>query len=332
MSRETLNLTRRGLLAGAATTAAAATLAGRFADPAAAAAPMLGASRPTHYRFKLGEFEVTTIYDGAVAIPKVHPIFGKNQKIEDVQAYLAANHLPTDKMTISFTPVIVNTGKEIVMFDSGYGEERRAKGAGKMAATLATAGFSPDQIDVIVLTHLHPDHVSGLMEEGKAVFPNARYLTGDVEYNFWSKKEHLESSNKNMQRRAKAVHGNVVPLAEKMKFIKPGADVVTGITSVQAFGHTPGHMCYHIESAGKRFLIFADTTNHYVASLAKPDWHCVFDMDAEAAVATRKKILDMIATDKIASAGYHMPFPAVGFVEKQGSGYKWVPASYQLDL
>jgi glyoxylase-like metal-dependent hydrolase (beta-lactamase superfamily II) len=293
---------------------------------------MLGAARPTHYRFKLGEFEVTTIYDGALAIPKVHPIFGKNQKIEDVQAYLAENHLPTDKMSISFTPVIVNTGKEVVMFDAGYGEERRAKGAGKLAATLATAGFSPDQIDVIVLTHLHPDHVSGLMEDGKAVFPNARYVTGDVEYDFWSKKELLESTNKNMARRAKAVHNNVVPLADKAAFIKPGADVVTGITSVQAFGHTPGHMCYHIESAGKRFLIFADTTNHYVASLAKPDWHCVFDMDAEAAVKTRKKVLDMIATDKIASAGYHMPFPAVGFVEKKGAGYKWVPASYQLDL
>ena len=88
----------------------------------------------------------------------------------------------------------------------------------------------------------------------------------------------------------------------------------------------------HIESAGKRFLIFADTTNHYVVSLAKPDWYCVFDMDAEAAVVARKKILDMIAADKIASAGYHMPFPAVGYVDKQGSGYRWVPASYQLDL
>ncbi len=332
MSREQFSLTRRGLIAGAAGTAAAATLGGRFADPAAAAAPMLGAARPTHYRFKLGEFEVTTIYDGALAIPKVHPIFGKNQKIEDVQAYLTQNHLPTDKMTISFTPVIVNTGKEIVMFDAGYGEERRAKGAGKLAATLAGAGFSPEQIDVIVLTHLHPDHVSGLMEEGKAVFPNARYVTGDVEYNFWSKKEHLESSNKNMVRRATAVHNNVVPLAEKAAFIKPGADIVTGITSVEAFGHTPGHMCYHIESAGKRFLIFADTTNHYVVSLAKPDWHCAFDMDAEAAVKTRKKVLDMIAADRLASAGYHMPFPAVGFVEKKGSGYQWVPASYQLDL
>ncbi|MDH3579733.1 MAG: MBL fold metallo-hydrolase [Hyphomicrobiales bacterium] len=328
----TFRISRRDMLAGAAGTAFATSLAGKFAGPAHAAAPMLGASRPTHYRFKIGDFEVTTIFDGALAIPKVHPIFGKNQSIEDVQAYLAENHLPTDKMSISFTPVIVNTGREVVMFDSGYGEERRAKGAGKLAATLGTAGFSPDQIDVIVITHCHPDHVSGLMENGKANFPNARYVTGDIEYNFWSKKEHLESSSKNMVRRAKAVHGNLVPLAEKIKFIKPGTDVVTGITSVEAFGHTPGHMCYHIESAGKRFLIFADTTNHYVASLAKPDWHCAFDMDAEKAVVARKKILDMIATEKIASAGYHMPFPAVGYVEKKGSGYQWVPASYQLDL
>lgn len=331
MTKE-ITLSRRHLLAGVAGTAVTASLVGQLSTPAHAAAPMLGASRPTHYRFKVGDFEVTTIFDGALAIPKVHPIFGKNQKIEDVKAYMAENHLPGDKMTISFTPVIVNTGKEVVMFDSGYGEERRAKGAGKLAATLATAGFSPDQIDVIVITHCHPDHVSGLMENGKANFPNARYITGDVEYNFWSKKEHLESSSKNMVRRAKAVHGNLVPLAEKIKFIKPGTDVVTGITSVEAFGHTPGHMCYHIESAGNRFLIFADTTNHYVASLAKPDWHCAFDMDAEKAVTARKKILDMIATDKIASAGYHMPFPAVGYVEKKGSGYLWVPASYQLDL
>lgn len=332
MSDISPKITRRGLLAGAAGTAAAAALSGHFTSPVAAKAPMMGASRPTHYRFKIGDFEVTTIYDGALAIPKVHPIFGKNQPIEKVQAYLEENHLPTDKMTISFAPVIVNTGSEVVLFDSGYGEERREKGAGKAAEALATAGFSPDQIDVIVLTHLHPDHVSGLMEGDKATFPNARYVTGDTEYNFWSDKSLLESSNESMVGRAKAVQGNVVPLAEKMKFIKPGDDVVTGITSIEAFGHTPGHMIYNIESGGKRFVIFADTTNHYAASLAKPDWHCAFDMDAEKAVETRKKVLDMIATDKVPSAGYHMPFPAVGYVEKQGSGYRWVPASYQLDL
>ena len=115
--------------------------------------------------------------DGAVNIPKVHPIFGKNQNIEDVMEHLADHHLPPDKMSISFTPVIVNTGKEVVMFDSGYGEERRDKGAGKTAAALSAAGYKPDQIDVVVITHGHPDHVSGLMEDGKAVYPNARYVT-----------------------------------------------------------------------------------------------------------------------------------------------------------
>ncbi|GBE43767.1 putative quorum-quenching lactonase YtnP [bacterium BMS3Bbin10] len=332
MSKDTFDFTRRGLLAGAAGAAAMASLSPALITPASAKAPQLGPSRPTHYRFTLGDFEITTINDGAIPIPKVYPIFGKNQKIEDVQAFLAKNHLPPDKMSISFTPVIVNTGRQVVMFDSGYGEERRAKGAGKAAAALAAAGFTPDQIDIVVITHCHPDHVSGLMENGKAVYPNARYVTGDIEYNFWSRKELLESSDKNMARRAQAVHNNLVPLAEKATFIKPGADVVSGITSVEAFGHTPGHMCFHIESAGKRLLIFADTTNHYVVSLAKPDWHCAFDMDAEAAVVARKKILDMIATERIASAGYHMPFPSVGYVEKQGSGYRWVPVSYQFDV
>ncbi len=196
MPEDTFDFTRRGLLAGAAGAAVAASFSPGLITPASAKAPMLGNARPTHYRFKLGDFEITTLNDGALAIPKVHPIFGQNQKIEDVQAFLAANFLPPDKMSISFTPVIVNTGREVVMFDSGYGEERRAKGAGKAAAALVSAGFTPDQIDVIVITHAHPDHVSGLMEDGRANYPNARYVTGDVEYNFWSRKELLESSDK----------------------------------------------------------------------------------------------------------------------------------------
>ncbi|MEM8743569.1 MAG: MBL fold metallo-hydrolase [Pseudomonadota bacterium] len=331
MSEKSPKISRRGLLAGAAGTAAVAALSNKIVSPAQAAAPMMGASKPTHNRFKLGDFEVTTINDGAVNVPKVHPIFGKNKKPEEVHAHLAEHNLPPDKMSISFTPVIVNTGKEVVMFDTGYGEEGRERGAGQGAAALAAAGFKPEQIDVIVITHGHPDHVSGLIDNGKAVYPNARYVTGDTEYNFWSKKEHLESSDKNMARRAKAVHDNLVPLAEKSTFIKPGADVVTGITSVESFGHTPGHLCYRIESGGKGFLIFGDVTNHYVASLAKPDWHCVFDMDAEKAVTARKKILDMVSADKLLAAGYHMPFPAIGHVAKRGDGYVWIPATYHTD-
>lgn len=332
MTKGTFSLSRRGFMAAAASAGAVAALGGGLSGSVQAKAPMMGSSRPSHYRFKLGEFEVTTIYDGALQVPKVHPIFGKNQPAEEVQAFLKEQHLPTDKMAISFSPVVVNTGEEVILFDSGYGEGRRDKGAGKLAAAIEAAGFSPDSIDVVVLTHLHPDHISGLMSGGKPSFPNARYVTGDTEYDFWSKEDLLSSGNEQMVGRAKAVQANVVPLAEKAKFIKPGEDVVTGITSIEASGHTPGHMIYNIESAGKRFVIFADTTNHYAASLAKPDWHCGFDMDAEKAVETRKKVLDMIAADRVPASGYHMPFPAVGYVEKNGSGYRWVPASYQLDL
>ncbi len=327
MTNSNFNISRRGLIAasGAAATLAATGIA---PSPARAAAPMMGASKPSHFRFKLGDFEITTIADGAVPVPTVAKIFGQDQKEEDVAALMAANHLPGDKMEIGFTPVIVNTGKEVVLFDTGNGPGRRPN-AGNMLTALKSAGFSADQIDVVVLTHFHGDHIGGMMDEGKPRFPNARYVTGEMEYNFWADKKLLDGP---MAKRAEMVQKLVVPFAEKMTFVKPDGEAAGGIRAVNAFGHTPGHMAWHIESNGKRFMLFADACNHYVASMQRPDWHVKFDMDKEAAGATRKKILDMAATDKIPVAGYHMPFPAVGFVEKNGMGYRWSPVTYQLNL
>lgn len=321
-------LNRRELVLGAAGALAAPAILSTLPSVAEAAAPMQGAAHPTHYRFKLGAFEVTTIWDGAIQLDGPHPIFGENVMQEDVAALAKENFLPETRMEISFTPVIVNTGSELIMFDSGNGDGRRPN-AGQLSATLAKAGFTAEQIDVVVLTHFHPDHIGGLMEGGQPLFPNARYVTGAAEYDFWSPPAMAEG---NLARVGKLVQSNVVPFAEKTTFVKPGDDVVTGIQAVGAAGHTPGHMAYHFESEGRRLLAWADTTNHYVASLQRPDWHVRFDMDKEAAAASRKRVLDMVAADRIPATGYHMPFPAVGFVEAQGSGYRWIPASYQLNL
>ena len=167
------------------------------------------------------------------------------------------------------------------------------------------------------------------MEGGAPAFPNARYVIGQTEYDFWSPPEMAEG---NLARVGKLVQSNVVPLADKFTFIQPDGEVVPGIHAVNAHGHTPGHMAYHIESNGRRLLLWADSVNHYVASLQRPDWFVRFDMDKPEAAAARKRILDMAAAEKIPATGYHMPFPAVGYVEATGSSYRWVPASYQLRL
>ncbi|UUX50337.1 MBL fold metallo-hydrolase [Nisaea acidiphila] len=328
MTTNATRMNRREALLAAAGTLAAPAILSALPSVAEAGAPMQGASYPTHYRFKLGKFEITTVRDGAIQLDGPHPIFGQNVTQEEVAKLAEENFLSGSRMEISFTPVIVNTGNEVIMFDSGNGDGRRPN-AGQLASVLAKAGFTADQIDVVVLTHFHPDHIGGLMEGGQPLFPNARYVTGAAEYDFWSPPEMAEGK---LARVGKLVQSNVVPFAEKMTFLKPGEDVVTGVQAVNSFGHTPGHMAYHFESEGRRLLAWADTTNHYVASLQRPDWHVRFDMDKEAAAASRKKVLDMVAAERIPATGYHMPFPAVGYVEKHGSGYRWIPASYQLNL
>ncbi len=326
MPIDTSAISRRsalGLAAGAALAPLALGARGAYA-----AAPMLGASQPSHYRFKLGDVEVTTLRDGAIQLEGPQPIFGQDQPPEAVAALARENFLPTDMMEIQFTPVVVNTGDQLVLFDAGNGVARRPN-AGNLLQMLQGAGYDPGQIDVVVITHMHPDHIGGLMEDGKPAYPNARYVTGGTEYDFWSADERLSGKTEN---NAKLVRSNVVPLAEKTTFIKDQAEVVPGITGLNAFGHTPGHMAFLIESGGKQLLLWGDTANHYVMSVQRPDWHVAFDMDHDAAAATRKRLFDQAAADRIPVTGYHMPFPALGYIEKSGNDYRWVPVSYQLDL
>lgn len=319
-------ISRRQLLVSSAAAGASALLP----SIASAKAPMLGIKPATIHRYKFGAFEMTAISDGQVTLEQPWTVFGEDQKPEDVQATAAKYNLPRDKHTITFTPVVVNTGNEVVLFDTGWGSGN--PGRGQFAATLGAAGYKLEDIDVVVLTHFHPDHMGGLMDGDKPVFPNARYVVGEDEHNFWTSPAQDAGGTKDFYNLTKA---KVTPLAAKMTFVKGEGAAVSGITAHPTPGHTPGHTSWRVESEGKQLMVTGDICNHSVLSMQKPKWHVLFDMDKEKAVATRMRLLDMLATDRIAMVGYHMPFPAVGFVEKHSrpdTHYHWVAASYQFTM
>jgi glyoxylase-like metal-dependent hydrolase (beta-lactamase superfamily II) len=289
---------------------------------------MMGVLHPQIYRYKMGGFEVTNLLDGYVQGKGPHPTFGNNQPAEVVQEYAKSRGLSPTKFENPYTPVLVNTGKELVLFDAGN-PKGRAPTSGKLPEVLTAAGYSREQVDVVVITHGHVDHIGGLMLDDKPAFPNARYVLGEVDFHAWKSGEGLPESRKaNRELYLKLVP----PLAEKATFLKPDGEVVPGIRAVNAYGHSPGMMAYHLESNGQRLLVWADVANHYIMSIEKPEWHVSIDDMKDAAIATRKRIFDMVATDKIPVTGYHMPFPAVGYLEKTGDSYRWVAAGYQLNL
>lgn len=304
-----MTITRRQtLLAGAALPFATTAIA-----PGIAMAQNTAPANPLPVRtFTLGEFSVTTLLVGSFPNDAPQEIFGLNVSPEEFAAVSAANFIPADRSQGYFTPTLVNTGSERILFDTGLD-------AAGVTAALAAAGYTPADVTHVVLTHMHPDHIGGLTDDsGAATFANAAYVTGQAEFDFWAAQVN------------EGFVAKVRPLADRMTFIGDGGAVRPGITGVAAFGHSPGHMTYMLESGGAQMLLIADTANHHVWSLAYPDWEVRFDADKAAAAATRRAILGMAAADRFPIIGYHLPFPAAGYVETRGDGFHYVSVSYQL--
>jgi len=309
----TLKLSRRAALAGVA----AAPIAATVAAPVRAAGNR-DAMTPLHARaFKVGDYTVHSLLAGSTGRDGVKDIFGGGASDEAFSQLAAENFISDTNAQFYFTPTLVDTGAEKILFDTGLN-------AGGITTALADAGVTPEEIDVVVLTHMHGDHIGGMTNDsGAATFANARYVTAAREYDHWTG---LPEGNGG----ADNVRAKVAPQAEKMSFIEDGGTVASGVTGMAAFGHTPGHMVYMIESGGQQLLLTADLANHYVFPFAHPEWQTSFDTDKDAASATRRRVLDMLADSRTPMIGYHMPFPAAGFVETRGEGFRFVPVSYQM--
>ena len=306
-------LTRRHALAASAALPAAALPKLALAQGAGAgAASARGALHRTH---DLGGVEVVTLLDATLPAEALggapHGIFGLDVDDATFERVSAEAFIPADRATFFFTPVVVRTGERVILFDTGLGQ-------GGLPAALEDAGLAPADVTHVVITHMHPDHVGGLMTDGAPTFAEAEHVTGEAEMAFWS-----ENPNE-------AVTANVLPIRDRFTLIGDGAEVAPGVTAMAAHGHTPGHMTFRVDGGDASMLVFADTANHYVWSLAHPDWEVRFDMDKDQAAETRRRVLDMLAAERMAMTGYHMPFPGSGFVEPAGDGFRWVPTSYQF--
>lgn len=262
---------------------------------------------------QLGGFQITTMLGGAAMREKPIETFGVGADAAEFEKLSEANFIPSDRSGQSFTLTLVKTPDALVLFDTGMVPDVNK-------AALAAAGYAPDDVTHVVLTHMHGDHVSGLMQDGKPVFAKAQLIAPKDENDYWAANP------------SEAYTTHVVPLIDKATLIGDGDQVLPGITAAAAYGHTPGHTIYLLESDGQKLLITGDSFNHYVYSVQRPEWHVRFDVDKDMGATTRKAVLARLAADRIPFIGYHMPFPALAFIapgEAEGT-FRYVPATYQF--
>jgi glyoxylase-like metal-dependent hydrolase (beta-lactamase superfamily II) len=288
---------------------------------------MIGNKAPAWYRFKLGDFEATVISDGTLNLGPAAALYPKTPK-ETVEGVLASQFVAPAALVVQENCLVLNTGDQLVLFDSGMGSYKVfGTTAGRLESALTASGIKPDDIDAIILTHGHIDHLSGIMsDEGKRLFPNAQIIMSKVEHDFWTDDAKISSTGV-MKLLVDSARKNLLPNKDRMVFVEEGKEAIKGVSAVSSRGHTPGHASYLISSGGQNFLFTGDAVTNTAISFGHPDWVFGFDADPGMASETRKRVLDMAVQDKLTLVGYHFAFPGIGNVAKEGDAYRFVPAA-----
>jgi glyoxylase-like metal-dependent hydrolase (beta-lactamase superfamily II) len=317
-------LTRRTLLAGTALSAAGAA-------PAMAATPAADKAAPAIYRYKIGSYELTALYDGIWYRP-ITDKFIRNAPFAEVEHALDAAFMPHDKLATPFTALVVNTGNKLVLIDTGTGGQI-SPSAGELRDNLVAAGIDPKAVDAIVISHFHPDHINGIKDKDNAlIFPNAEILVPAPEWAFWMGDANLNAAAADMKPTFLNQRRIFADIARQVTHYEPGKEVAPGIVTLPAPGHTPGHTVFAIHSGNQSLLVLSDTAQHPAVFARHPNWQAAFDVDGPQAIATRKTIFDRAAADRMLITGYHFPFPACGHLIKTATGYEHVPIEWQTTL
>lgn len=277
------------------------------------------------HSFAHGDVTVMVVSDGSLVLPI--SLLGGNASPEEVKAVLAAIGVTGDTIKPAASPTLIKAGNDLILFDTGAGAGLYET-AGKLKETLAAANIDPASITKVVFTHAHPDHLFGTSADGGALtFPNAQHYVAQAEWDFWTHPDTPGKLPEQMRPMALGAQKHLGATKEKVVLVKPGEEIVAGITVIDTKGHTPGHVSFAVPGDGGGLIILGDVMNNPHVYFAHPEWHFGFDADKEQAVATRKAILDRAATDKVKLLGYHWTYPGLGYAERDGTAYKFVPAS-----
>ena len=322
----TLNVSRRSLLALGAGLGATTMLGGS----ALARAPKVGTQSPYFYRFNVGNAEVTVVSDGPLPLgPPKGTFTGASD--DEIKKMLSDNFLPSDNIVLEQNSPIVNTGDKLVLFDTGMGTAKNfGPATGRQQKSMAEAGIKPEDIDAVVFTHAHIDHIGGVVDaSGKVLFPNAQFYIAQSDFDFWTDEGKAGGPMKDFIVHARK---NLMPVRDRLIFYKDGQEILPGIQAMAAPGHTVGHTMFMITSGGKSFAFLGDLTHHQILLMEKPRMEFSYDTDPKQAANSRVRMLDMLAANKIAVMSYHYPWPGLGHVVKTGEGFHYIPEPMTMVL
>lgn len=307
-----------------------AAIAPAFALPATARAALGGPTGPNpgHFRFTLGEARMTVLSDGFFGQPAAG--LGVNAPEGEVAAFLEAHYLNPAENYAHTNHLLVELDDAKVLVDVGSGS-RFLDTTGRLLANMEAAGIDPSSITHVFITHAHPDHIWGIRDDfDEALFPDAAYFIGETEHAYWTQDDLVNQVAPEEQQFVLGAVNSINVDGAEWNFVKDGDEIAPGISAMNSFGHTAGHMALRVESAGQQLIAVGDALTHGWLNFAHPEWYNDIDADPETTVASRRAILDMAASDGIALLGYHFPFPGAGHVIRDGDAYRFIPALWQF--
>ena len=306
----------------------AAVASGVFCLASAQAAPMVKGQAPGYYRMMLGDFEITALSDGVDALPMGELLLGTTPaKVKQAldRAYLK------DPVETSVNGFLVNTGAKLVLIDTGAGN-LFGPNYGKLMANLKAAGYQPEQVEEIYITHMHGDHVGGLMAGDKLAFPNAVVRADKHDADFWLSQANMDRAPADDKDFFKGAMASLNPYVAAGKFKPFDGDtaLVPGVKALATRGHTPGHSTYLVESKGQRLEVLGDLIHLAAVQLPDPSVTIKFDTDPKAAAVQRKRVFTDAAKNGYWMAASHISYPGLGHLRTEGKGYRWIPANYSI--